>query len=265
MSRFIYTEPMIEFLKVTYPECSIADTARLFNYAFGTSKSEKEIKSCIKNHGIKCGRVTGSINKGKLRLFTREQFEWVEENYKQLSLPQLTEAFNLKFGTERTEKQIRSFTRNHGIKSGRTGRFEKGSDSWNKGMKGWQAGGNAKKTQFKKGNIPLNHRPVGSERVNVDGYIEIKVSEPNKWRLKHRVVWEHHNQQIQPGQMIWFRDNDPKNCSIDNLMLVTRAQHAVVNKLGLQCATQDLKETAVLLADITMAATRRKNSRCGPS
>lgn len=258
MSRFIYTEPMIEFLKVTYPEYSIADTARLFNYAFGANKSEKEIKSCIKNHGIKCGRVTSSINKGKLRLFTQEQFEWVEKNYKQLSLPQLTETFNLKFGTERTEKQIRSFTRNHGIKSGRTGRFEKGSDSWNKGMKGFQAGGRSSETQFKKGDTPGNHRPVGSERIGVDGYIEIKVAEPNRWCLKHREVWEQSNGKLPPGRILWFKDNNPLNCNIDNLMVVTRAQHAVVNRMGLQHAKGDYKHTAVLLADIKMITTKRK-------
>ena len=43
---------------------------------------------------------------------------------------------------------------------------------------------------FAKGNVPPNHRPVGSERISKDGYIEVKVAEPNKWRLKQRVVYE---------------------------------------------------------------------------
>ena len=28
---------------------------------------------------------------------------------------------------------------------------------------------------FKKGNVPANHRPIGSERITVDGFVEIKV------------------------------------------------------------------------------------------
>lgn len=44
----------------------------------------------------------------------------------------------------------------------------------------------ARKTMFRKGNIPANHKPIGYERINADGYIEVKVAEPNKFRLKHR-------------------------------------------------------------------------------
>ena len=47
-----------------------------------------------------------------------------------------------------------------------------------------------KHTMFAKGNVPPNHRPVGSERISIDGYIEVKVAEPDKWRLKQRVVYE---------------------------------------------------------------------------
>ena len=90
-----------------------------------------------------------------------------------------------------------------------------------------------------------------------DGYIEVKVSEPNKWRLKQRVTWEQHNGPLKDGELVWFRDNDRLNCEIDNLMVVTRAQHAVVNKMGLHGATGDLKTTSVLIADLSMARTKR--------
>ena len=47
------------------------------------------------------------------------------------------------------------------------------------GKKGICADG-CERTWFKKGHIPANYRPVGSERVNADGYIEVKVADPNK-------------------------------------------------------------------------------------
>ncbi len=37
---------------------------------------------------------------------------------------------------------------------------------------------------FAKGNVPPNHRPVGSERISKDGYIEVKVAEPKQVEIK---------------------------------------------------------------------------------
>lgn len=80
------------------------------------------------------------------------------------------------------------------------------------------------RTMFKKGQSPINHRDVGSERVNVDGYVEVKVAEPNKWRLKHRIVWEREHGEIQKGYNIQFRDGNKQNCSIDNLYIISRSE-----------------------------------------
>ena len=78
-------------------------------------------------------------------------------------------------------------------------------------------------TMYKKGRPSLNKRPVGSERVNVDGYIEMKIQEPNKWVLKHRFVWEHFHGPIPEGHNIQFKDGNKENCSLDNLYLISRA------------------------------------------
>lgn len=77
-------------------------------------------------------------------------------------------------------------------------------------------------TMFKKGRPSLNHREVGSERVNVDGYIEVKVAEPNKWRLKNRVVWEQANGPIPPGHNVQFRNGNRLDCRLENLYLIDR-------------------------------------------
>ncbi len=42
----------------------------------------------------------------------------------------------------------------------------------------------SEKGWFEKGHISKNHKPIGSERINVAGYIEIKTAEPNKWELR---------------------------------------------------------------------------------
>jgi hypothetical protein len=80
-------------------------------------------------------------------------------------------------------------------------------------------------TRFKKGSIPTNHRPVGSERISKDGYIEIKIADPNKWDLKHRVVFG----KVPKGMLVKFKDGNPLNCDRDNLYLSTRVENMEAN------------------------------------
>jgi hypothetical protein len=81
-----------------------------------------------------------------------------------------------------------------------------------------------KATRFKQGHLPHNHKPVGSERVDTEGYVYVKVEEPNKWELKHRLVWQQHVGPILPGTNIQFKDGNRQNCNIENLYAITRQQ-----------------------------------------
>lgn len=103
-------------------------------------------------------------------------------------------------------------------------RFQKGSVPLNKGKKvSPEVYSKIQPTMFKKGSTPVNHRDVGEERVNVYGYIEIKVSEPNTWRLKHRVMWEQVNGTIPMGYNVQFKNHNPLDCRIENLYLISKA------------------------------------------
>ena len=104
-------------------------------------------------------------------------------------------------------------------------RFKKGSIPPNKGKKmSPEVYEKVKETMFKKGKSPVNHREVGSERINVDGYIEIKVAEPNRWRLKHRLIWEQHNGIIPEGCNVQFKNHNTLDCRIDNLYLISKSE-----------------------------------------
>lgn len=253
MSRFTYSPAMISFIAKAYQKMGIPEVTQAFNAQFVTSLTEGQIRGAIKNNRITCGRKTGSILKGVLRSYTAEQAKFIKKQYQKLSIDELTIAFNSKFGTEKTVKQIRAFTRNHSIKSGRTGRFEKGAESWNAGKKGWTAGGRSAETRFKKGHQSNDLKPVGSTRIcSKDGYVVVKVALPNKWRLMHIVEWEKHHGPVPKGHRLWFKDNDRTNWHIDNLMLITRAQGAVINKQGFGTVPAELKTAAVTLADISM-------------
>lgn len=180
---------------------------------------------------------------------TEEQAEFIKRNVKGIGNVELTNLFNEKFGTNVLESQIRAFKARNKLRSGLDGRFQKGHTPVNKGKKGICAKG-CKATQFKKGHKPINYKPVGSERVNIDGYIEVKVADPNKWQLKHRVVWEKHNGKIPEGYVVIFLDNNKSNLDINNLLMISRKQLVFLNKNGLIKENSDLTKTGVLIADL---------------
>ncbi len=192
--------------------------------------------------------------------YTAEEQKFMEGYVPGNSYREIQRAFTEEFGWDITLGQVKSYIGNHHLSTGRTGRFPKGHDPANKGKKGVCAAG-CEKTWFKKGHTPANYRPVGSERVNVDGYIEIKVADPNIWKLKHRVVWESINGWVPEGHKIIFRDNDKTNTDIGNLLLVRQGVHSILNHTGLSKYGGEFKETAVRIAELKSAMSKAKKGK----
>src|SRR5699024_2065007 len=131
-------------------------------------------------------RPKGSKDKRKQHKWTNEEKEYLESIVKNNSYKEITKKMNDRFNCDFSEGQITGFMARNKLVTGRSGHFKKGSIPWNKGLSYMP---NNKETRFQKGNIPHGHREVGSERIIRDGYIEIKVAEPNVWDLKHRVIY----------------------------------------------------------------------------
>ena len=110
-------------------------------------------------------------------------------------------------------------------------RFVQGGTSWNAGNS-FNAGGRSPETRFKKGNRSGRanelHKPVGSERLSKDGYLERKINEDmpfqRRWRAVHLIEWEARNGPLPAGHALVFRDGDKTNRQPENLELVTRAE-----------------------------------------
>jgi hypothetical protein len=117
---------------------------------------------------------------------------------------------------EHIEKMLQ-MTNNNLLESGKVHRFQKGQTSWNKG-KYMRV---SEKTEFKMGHMPHNYRPVGSERVTKDGYLERKIADPKTWKGVHLILWEEVNGPIPARHKVIFVDNNKQNVVIDNLLLVT--------------------------------------------
>lgn len=183
----------------------------------------------------------------KAHRYTDEQIEFIKANVLGRGNQELTDMFNERFNENITKQQMNTIKKNRGLNSGLTGHFKKGQKAWNSGMKGLQIGG--KETQFKKGQIPINHRPVGSERVNVEGYAEIKIAE-KKWELKHRHIYEKEHGKIPKSHAVIFADGNKSNLDLDNLILVSRKQLALLNKHKLIKDDAELTRSGIIVADI---------------
>lgn len=197
-------------------------------------------------------------------IYTFEQDEFLKNNVKGITLKELRERFNKRFNLSLSESSIHNRKTKLHIKSGIVGgRFEKGHQTFNKGRK-WdeympkQSQINSSKTTFKKGNIPFNHREVGSERINVDGYIEIKIEEPNKWDLKHRVVWRKKYGEIPEGYNIIFLDGNRQNVEISNLKAISKAEDLIMNNHQLFANNKEITNTGTIIAKVINKANEKK-------
>lgn len=158
-----------------------------------------------------------------------------------------------KFGIVLTKMQIKNFKINYNIRSGtHGGRFKKGQVPMNKGKKmSPEVYEKSKKTMFHKGHIPVNHRPVGSERINIYGYTEIKVAEPNKWKLKQRFIYEEATgEKLTKNDAVIFLDGNRQNFDISNLVKMTRVELLRYNRDHLYGEEVEINETAVLVAKL---------------
>ena len=165
---------------------------------------------------------------------------------------EITEEFNRRFDYKISIGQTKGCIARYKLNTGRTGYFEKGHIPFNKGEH-FISGGRSVETQFKKGHTPHNHKPVGSERITRDGYIEIKVAEPNKWKLKHRVVYEKAYGPLKRGEVVIFKDQNKLNLSPGNLMAIERRKLVLMNGNNLFSKEARVTETGVNIVGLIMA------------
>lgn len=190
--------------------------------------------------------------------YTQEQLDFLRHN-RATPRAALTALFNARFGTDKSDKAIISICKKKGWFTGRTGCFSKGHKSWNTGTKGICK---ANSGCFQKGHLPKNWKPVGSERVDVDGYVLVKVAEPNVWQLKSVVVWETAHGKIKKGHVIRYKDDNRLNCSIENLDVIRRPVHLYLNQHGYSEMPEELKPSLKMIAEVEVKVFERQRKGC---
>lgn len=154
-------------------------------------------------------------------IYTDKQVEFLIANYKGISTKKLTELVNIEFNSNFTERQILNFKNRRKLKSG-----------------------------FNRNNWSPSHKPVGSETTIADGYIKVKIAEPNQWEHKHRLVWERANGQIPEKHSVIFLDGNQKNCVLENLALVDANTHGYMFKSGYYTTNRELTESGIAVSKL---------------
>lgn len=186
--------------------------------------------------------------KGVPNKYTKEQLGYLEAN-KEMPRQELTDAFNQKFGTSYSVQVLRTLCKRKGWYTGRNGKFGKDSQPWNKGTIGVMK---ANSGSWSKDKYPeWNRKPIGYERFHIDGYVMVKVAEPNKFKLKHVVIWEEANGPMPDKHVIRFRDGNKTNFELCNLVCVPLGVNALLNKKFKHSkADAEIKPLLVTMAQI---------------
>lgn len=168
--------------------------------------------------------------KGHWIRYNSAELAWVEAN---ATLPrtELHARFVQKFGRDDVAvDHLVSLRKRKGWKTGRDGRFPKGTIPPNKGRFGYCAPG-AEKGWFRKGErrgvATRLYKPIGTERVSRDGYLERKVNDDlplqRRWRPVHRIRWEEVNGPVPEGHALKCLDSNKLNTDPSNWEAVPRA------------------------------------------
>ena len=226
--RANWTDKMIEQLIELYPVVKLKELEHIFKL----SKAKIKDKACR----LKIKKMTRATN------WTAKEIEDLKKMYSDTDNDILVAYFG------RTKESIYNKAHTLGLKKseefiakaklewaehvrevGKAYRFKKGMVTWNKGIKGYMG---ANKTSFKKGTIPPNTVEIGTETKDRDGYVKVKVEQPNFWKLKHRLIWENRFGSIPDKHAVIFINGDKDNFDLTNLALVHRRDLLYFNRHG---------------------------------
>lgn len=174
-------------------------------------------------------------------IWTEQHISWLKW-HSFLPRKERADKFNAYFGTDIPYDIINGLCKRKGIKTGRSGRFEKGHKP---SLTAHPRKGQCNAGTFKKGHMPHNHLSVGERIIDGEGFHKIKIAEPNVWEFVHRKMWEDVFGPIPKGHVIRFRDGNRDNLSMDNLIMLSKAESMHLTRRGYGDLFDEIKPVAL--------------------
>jgi len=240
--RKIWTEELNQKLVELYGNTTNKELCRIFNVSKDSIKSQAGrlgLKKIIKSRNW-----TSKEIEDLKKLYPNNDYVFLSSYFDRPinKIYQKAKRLNIKKSKEYIDK-VKFIWTERVREAGKELRFKKGQESWNKGTTGYMK---SNVTSFKKGNIPKNYKPIGSETIdNKDGYTKVKIDDPNVWELKHRLIWEERFGEIPKNHAVIFVDGNKSNFDLTNLALVHRRELLYFNRWGKY--PHDILETQKLI------------------
>lgn len=186
--------------------------------------------------------------------WTEEKKAYLRQIYEGKTYKEIAELMTEEFKEDFSVTQVNNMLKREKLKTGTINKFQKGHTPWNKGT------GKPRKPKTREyTKRQANQAPVGTETLTTDGYINVKVAEPNVWELKHRFLYKKYKGEIPKGYVVIFADKNKNNFELDNLILVSRKQLVVLARHNLVQEDKELTKVAINIADIILKIGERKH------
>lgn len=198
--------------------------------------------------------------KGRAIKYSDAELLWIEAHKTDMRADAHA-AFVAKFGrTDVSLVNYHALCKRKGWNTGRTGQFAKGQEPMNKGKK-MPFNENSARTQFKKGGRTGRandlYKPIGTERLSKEGYVERKIHDgmplQSRWRAVHLVEWEKKHGPLQDGMCLKCLDGNKTNTDPSNWEAIPRAMLPRLNGRfgrGFDQAEPEVRPTIMAVAKL---------------
>ena len=262
-----WPEEVVNWLKINVPGRTTKEVAYIinkqgFDQKYGMKFTEEEIKRAKNRYKIKSGTPTGNP-KGYSTKYPEGMGDYIKSIAEGRTTKEIAEMVSQRFGIEFTDRQCKTYKKNHGIISGVDCRFRVGHEPANKGKKmSPEQYEKCKGTMFKKGNIPKNKMKLGEYTHTTDGYLVRKIkdkgSQRERFEFVHRAVWEQYHGPVPEGKMVSFLDRNKDNCDIDNLVLIDNDENLELNRSRLRFSESERTKTGLTIAQMKIGMRKKR-------
>lgn len=208
------------------------------------------------------------MSKGRHIDYSPDELAWIQANAGRLRREAHAEFCQVFDRPDVSMSNYAALCKRNGWFTGRTGCFEKGQVAHNKGRRGYIAPGSEKgwfKPGERRGVAVKLYKPIGSERLTEDGYIERKIHDgmplQSRWRAVHLIRWEEVNGPLPKGMALKCLDGDKTNTDSANWVLVPRSLLPRLNgRFGrnYDAAPAQLKPSIMAIARLEHAAREKR-------